>query len=84
MTPFGDGQITGLSSVQAVTVPPGAQVALVSVAAQAVRYRYGEDPTASLGIHLNADDPPQWLYNLTDLRFIEETAGAVIDIQFFG
>ena len=83
-TPLGYQQITGLSSVQTLTVPAGATHALIRVEDQAVRWRDdGTDPTASIGMPLAADDERLYSGDLSAMGFIEETASAKLNVSYY-
>ena len=84
-TPKGFQQITSLSSATGLAVPTGAQYARIQCTAQAVRWRDdGTDPTATIGMHrpVNLD----FIYDgdLSAIKFIEETASAVLNVTYFG
>lgn len=83
---MGYQQVTGLSSVKSLTVPDGATSAMVSVEAQPVRYRNDKDgtnPTASVGMPIAAGESRYFSEDLDLLKFIEITAGAIININFY-
>lgn len=81
---LGYSQLTGLSSAQGVTVPSGANYALIRCESQNVRWRDdGTNPTASVGYPLNVGE--ELLYDSQDianLKFIEQTASAKVNIQW--
>ncbi len=84
-TPAGYQQLTGLSSVKTCTVPSGAYAALIACETQNVRWLdTGSDPTASSGMLMKTTDPPLvYRGDLADLRFIEATAGAKVNILYY-
>lgn len=83
-SPLGYQQITGLSTVKSLTVPNGAVFAMIRADTQAVRWRDdGTNPTASVGVPLDADDTLHYEGDLAALRFIEQTASAVLDVTYY-
>lgn len=77
-------QITSLSSATALTVPTGADRALIQATTQNVRWRSdGTNPTATIGMQLAAGDSLFYTGNLAALKFIEETASAVLNITYY-
>lgn len=86
-TPLGKQQITGLSSAQTLTVPAGAASALIQPLTQNVRMRClstDPAPTASSGIRLTVGLIMNYDADLAELRFIEEAASAVLEVEYFG
>jgi hypothetical protein len=84
-TPVGTHVSQSLSGVYAPTMPDGANKALVQVFVQNARYKVdGTDPTTSVGFRLTKDDPPTIVPIAPggSLKFIEETAGAVLQLQW--
>ena len=78
--PAGYRKITSLSSVKGVQIGEG-RVALIQALNQNIRYRDdGPDPTSSEGMVLFAGQSMWYTADLRTLRFIEETAGAEINI----
>ena len=83
-SPLGYEQITGLSAVKSLTVPSGAVFAMIRADTQAVRWRDdGTNPTASVGVPLDADDTLNYEGDLSAIRFIEQTASAVLDVTYY-
>jgi len=84
-TPLGYQQISSVATSTALTVPPGANLALIDCEAQAVRWRDdGTAPTATVGMSMAvADAPLEYSGNLSALRFIEQTAGAKLNIAYY-
>lgn len=79
-------QLTSLSASTALTVPSGANYAIVVAETQAVRYRDdGTAPTATVGFPLAVGVTFQidGLAMLTAVRFIEQTAGAKINVCYY-
>ena len=75
--PLGYQQITSLAASTALTVPPGANVALIDCEAQAVRWRDdGTAPTAAIGMTMAVADAPL-------LFSAKQTAGAKLNVAFY-
>ena len=78
--PVGYRKLASLSSATGVQIGEG-RVALIQAINQNVRYRDdGLDPTASVGMVLFAGQSIWYTGNLRAIRFIEETAGAEVNI----
>jgi hypothetical protein len=78
--PAGYRKITSLSSAKGVQIGEG-RVALIQAIKQNIRYRDdGTDPTSSEGMVLFAGQSIWYTGNLRAIRFIEETAGAEVNI----
>ena len=91
-TCMGYQQITSLSSAANLTVPertPNGQnnkplFALIVVEGQAVRWRDDQTaPTATVGMPLAVGATLQYDGDLTNIRFIEQTAGAKLNISYY-
>jgi hypothetical protein len=91
-TCMGYQQITSLSSATNLTVPQttpnGSNAkpvfALVIAEGQSVRWRDDRTaPTASVGMPLPVGVPLQYDGDLTNIRFIEQTAGATLNISYY-
>lgn len=83
--PLGYQQITSLSGIQMLTVPPGALAALISVEIAGVRYRDdGTNPTASVGMPMNPTGSPL-LYSgsLSLIAFTQMSSGAVLNVLYY-
>ena len=89
---FGYQQITSLSSATKLTVPQvtpfGTSMkpvfALIIPEGQAVRWRDDKTaPTASVGLPLAVGIPLQYDGNLQDIQFIEQVAGAKLNISYY-
>lgn len=85
-------QITTLSSSTALTVPTvdvnglacKPAMALITAETQAVRWRDdGTAPTASVGMPLAAGVTLQYDGDLTQIRFIEQLAGARLNVTYY-
>ena len=77
-------QVTDLSSVVTLTVPPqAANYCLIDIRDQDVRWRAGANPTASVGGYLIAGSQYEHAGKLEELRFIEVVAGAEINITYY-
>ncbi len=85
MTPKGYQQITSLSGATALTVPSGATRAVVVVEGRAVRWRDdGVNPTSGIGMLLGVGEELTYTANLAAIKFIEQSASAVLDISYYG
>jgi len=83
---LGYAQDTTISAATALpTIPAGASLVLLQVTGQDVRWRDdGTDPTASIGMILNADaDPYPYSGDLSAIRFIETAASAVLNVAYY-
>ncbi len=84
MKPLGHQHITSLSSAAALTVPAGAQRALIVCTGQNVRFRDdGTSPTTTVGIQLATGSPFWYLGDLSAVKFIEEQASAVLEVSYY-
>ena len=77
----------GLNSAIALpSIPAGAQVAIIKPATQAIRFRDdGTDPTASVGYPVAVG--AEYIYSASSLgavKLIASTAGAALDILYYG
>lgn len=89
---FGYQQITSLSSATGLTVPTTdasglsakPTIAIITPEGQAVRWRDDATaPTATVGMPLAAGVTLQYDGDLTKIKFIEQTAGAKLNISFY-
>lgn len=91
-TRLGYQQITSLSAATALTVPVRdvnglsckPSLAMITPETQAVRWRDdGVDPTASVGMPLAAGVTLQYDGDISNIKFIEQTAGAKLNITYY-
>ena len=83
-TCLGYQQITSLSASTALTVPVGATMALIVAETQAVRWRDdGTAPTASVGMPLATGTSLSYDGDLKAIRFIQQTASAVLNVSYY-
>lgn len=89
---FGYQQITSLSSATNLTVPttdPSGlnakpTIAIITPEGQAVRWRDDATaPTSTVGMPLAVGVTLQYDGDLTKIRFIEQTAGAKLNISYY-
>jgi hypothetical protein len=81
--PAGYAQVTDLSSVVGIRAR-GARFALIQALNQNVRWRDdGTDPEAGVGMRLHAGESIPYYGDLRAIRFIEETAGAELNISVY-
>lgn len=82
--PLGYQQITNLSAASALTVPAGADAAVITAETQDVRYRDdGTAPTAAIGVPLAKGVALEYAGDLRALRFIEQAASAVLNVAYY-
>lgn len=78
-------QITNLAAAVGLTVPTGTSYAIIKVSGQAVRCRDdGTDPTAAVGYPLAVGAELLYDAQLARIKFIEQVAGATLDILYYG
>jgi len=91
-TCMGYQQITSLSSSSNLTVPQTTLnglnakpvFALIVAEGQAVRWRDDKTaPTASVGMPLAVGIPLQYDGDLTNIKFIEQVSGAILNISYY-
>jgi len=89
---MGYQQITSLGSAANLTVPTTTPdglnakpvFALIVAEGQAVRWRDDKTaPTASVGMPLAVGVPLQYDGDITNIRFIEQTGGAKLNISYY-
>lgn len=89
---LGYQQITSLSASTALTVPAvdkgglscKPSIAIITPETQAVRWRDdGVAPTASVGMPLAVGSTLQYDGDLTQIRFIEQTGSAKINVTYY-
>jgi hypothetical protein len=83
--PAGCLQITNLSAVVGLgSIPSGARFVLVQAEAQNVRWRDdGTDPTAAIGMVIEAGQTLVYNGNLASLEMIEAAASAIVNVCFY-
>ena len=85
ISPLGYQQITTLSAATSLTVPKGATYAVIQAEGADIRWRDdGTDPTASVGMVIASGDTLPFAARLGAVRFIQETAGGVLNISYYG
>ena len=89
---LGYQQITSLGSATALTIPQkdlnglagSARIAIITAESQAVRWRDdGVAPTASVGMPLAGGVTLLYDGDLSKIQFIEQTAGAKLNITYY-
>lgn len=84
LEPLGYEQIVSLSTVQMLDVPSTANLAVIQAEAQNIRWRDdGDDPTSSVGMILFANDSLSYNGNLSEIRLIEVSSGAIANISYY-
>jgi hypothetical protein len=83
---LGYQQITDCNPAVGLTVPAGCTYALVAPETQAVRWRAdGTNPTATVGYPLAVgSELVVDIAGLGVIKFFEQAAGAVLNINYFG
>lgn len=81
-------RITNLNTAQALNPPAGADRAWVQALTQNVRFRLDGTttaPTSSVGTQITAGDPPIVIAEgLRTAKFIEESASATLEVEYYG
>jgi len=81
---LGYQQITDASTAVGLTVPTGANFAMIICEAQAVRWRDdGVNPTTTVGMPLSTGVGFRYDGDLNRIRFIAAVAGAIINISYY-
>lgn len=80
-----DAAVT-LASLAGGSIPAGATKVVITVGAQAVRWRDdGTAPTAAIGMPLAVGATLVYEYrDLASIRVISQVAGAILDMTFYG
>lgn len=83
-TPCGYQQMTSIGAATGPTVPVQAKYAVIVAEAQAARWRDdGTSPTSTVGMLLPVNTPFTYLGNLGALKFIQSTAGTIVNIAYY-
>jgi hypothetical protein len=83
ISPFEYVQLTSLGSAVGVG-SGGGRVALIQCLNQNVRWRDdGSDPTTSVGMRIHAGETIYYVGDLRKIKFIEEAAGAELNIALY-
>jgi hypothetical protein len=81
---LGYQQITSTGTAVGLTVPSGANFAMILCEAQAVRWRDdGVDPTTTVGMPLSTGVDFSYDGDLNRIKFIAAVAGAIINISYY-
>lgn len=84
-TPLGFEEVSDLSTVSSLTPPTGSQTALIQAEGEDVRWKGdGSDPTGTEGMLLLSGESIRYSGDLGALRFIEATAGASLNVSYYG
>jgi len=83
---LGYQQITNLSAAVPIAVPTAATLAVIVAEGASVRYRDDDtSPTAAIGMPLAAGTILMYdVGQFTRLRFIQQAAGAKLNVSFYG
>ena len=81
---LGYQQITATGTAVGLTVPSGANFAMIVGEAQALRWRDdGVDPTTTVGMPLSVGVDFSYDGDLNRIKFIAAVAGAIINISYY-
>lgn len=81
---LGFQQITALTAATKLAVPIGAVSALITVEGAPVRWRDDDvPPTATVGMPLNVGDVLNYDGPVRAVQFIQMSAGAVLNINYY-
>lgn len=87
LRPLGYEQLgAGIAAATALTVPAGTSLIVMKPSAQAIRFRDdGTDPTAAVGYPLAVG--VEYRYESSNpslVKVIEQAAGAILDVLYYG
>jgi hypothetical protein len=84
--PLGYTQITSLSSAEGLgSIPKGTYVAVIQAEAGDLRWRDdGTAPTTTVGMVLPNGSVLEYDGRLSSIQFIAVTAGALVNVSFYG
>ena len=83
--PLGYVQITSLGSAVGLNPPESATIVEITVEAQGIRYRDdGNAPTSTVGMPVAAGNSFQYAGDMTAIQFIQQTAGAILNLSYYG
>ena len=82
--PKGDQRITSLAAATALTVPAGANMAVLQAETQNIRVVFdGSTPTTTKGLLLKTTDEPLIFEgDLSQIKVIEVTASAALNVTY--
>ncbi|HDR8930420.1 TPA: hypothetical protein QDA84_000413 [Burkholderia vietnamiensis] len=84
LAPVGYQQITNLTSAAALTPPVGARIASIQAEGGTLRYRDdGTAPTASVGMIISANGGVDYNGNLSAIKLIAATSGAIANVSYY-
>lgn len=85
LIPLGYQQITATTVAVGLTPPAGARLAVVDVEAQNARWRDdGTAPTSTVGMRWLSDNEYVYSGNLAAIQFINEVAGTILNVSYYG
>ena len=83
--PLGYQQITATSTAFALSPPASARLAHIGAEAQVIRWRDdGTNPTPTTGQRITAGTEVDYVGDLTRIKLIAETAGAIANVSYYG
>lgn len=79
-------QITSLSSATGLNIPANASMVWLQAETSNIRYKLeGGTPTAASGMIMRSTEPPIEIQTaLAPMKFIQEAAGAILNVTYFG
>lgn len=81
---LGYQQLTDLTAIAVLSVPPGAGFAVIQAEGAAVRWRDdGGEPTASVGMRTTAGSELRYDGDPNALKFIQEGSGAKLNVSYY-
>ena len=85
VVPLGFQQLTSMTAATALTPPTGARIAVIDAEVQNVRWRDdGTAPTTTVGMRIISDTQLVYSGDLAAILFIAETAGAALNVSYYG
>ena len=85
MVPLGYQQIVSLVAATGLAPPTNAKFAVITVEAQAVRYRDdGTPPTAAVGMPVAAGATFTYQGDLSKITFIQQVLGGILNVVYYG
>ena len=77
-------QMTGITTAKTIPKATIGRKIWMQATVQGVRWRPdGTDPTATVGMLIPANETVEYIGNLSDIRVIEATGGAILNIIIF-
>lgn len=84
LTPGGYAQLTGMAAATGLTLPDRTVLTLIQAEAQSIRWRDdGTNPTASVGMILEAGQTLVYNGEPSRIKLIQMVAGAIANVTFY-